>query len=632
MNRKIFSSSLALFFFGLCLVHSAFCQQSRDYWLKTERKGTGFACEHVTITKLPDGNIRYDHDQHIKTDVAGLNPQDITQKGSYIVTPDLKPLSFNLQTEFQVRKMSVTGTCENNVLALTITDREGQSEKREIPVAEAYFDVVLPDLIFRNAGKKNFNIKIINLLEIKVNEVKVMIAGRGENELEATVSDLITSKFRFDQKGQVKEIIYVETNSRAYLTDAKDAQDITYLNTADSITLTIRSQKTFPNVFRVSTAKIQFLWKNIPFEEFRFTDNRQKLVEHKETEGKSEALLELVKAPPPSQMIQVPLTDPKWAPYLGEDDYLKPNDAGIQKQAAAIVGEEKNAAAIVLKILQWVNKNVVADNIVETLTGPEVLQKRRGKCSEYAILFASLARAAGIPTRIALGELYSNGVWMGHMWDEVWLGEWTAVDATAGIFVSGPSHLKFIDSPTVVGTQGIRWKLTDNLGIEILDFQEEDTEASFTTGILGLTYFNKDYACKILAPDDTWTLKEETRGGIPMLVMTKAEVKVQFALVFFAVPPGSSAKTILEGRLNAIAKIVKNFQKIEESEIEIAGRKIPSAVYSQTARDESTALSQNCLLVDGVNGYLFAFSAIREKFDELRPMFRKILDTFEIIK
>jgi len=604
--------------------------QQRDSWLKTERQGTGFAYEHITVTRLPDGNIRYDYDQHLKTDVAGLNPQDITVKGVYLVTPDLRPLSIDLQTKFQVKEKSVKGTCENNSLALTITDREGQIEKREIPAEDVYFDVALADLVFRNAGQKNFNLKFFNPLDIKIDQAKVTITRADKNGVEATVKNSSTTKFRFDQNGQVKEIIYVELKGRAYPTDAKDAQNITYLNTADSISLMVKSQKSFPNVFKVSRARIQVQWEKIPFEEFRFEDNRQKAAERKESGGKSEVILEMTKPSPPSSSIQAPLTDPQWISYLAEEDYIKPRDPAIQKQAAAIVGDEKNVVVNVQKILRWVNANVMTDFIAETLTGPEVLQKRRGKCSEYAVLFASLARAAGIPTRIALGEAYSSGTWIGHMWDEVWLGEWTAVDAGAGIFVGGPSHLKFIDSPTVMGTQGLRWKLTDNLKIEILDFEEETGTSGLATGISGLTYSNKNFSCKISAPDESWTLKEESKSDVVTLRMNSKEA--EFALVIFAVPPGTSPQTILQVRLNAIGKMVKDFKLLEESEGEIAGRKAPLLIFSQSEKSGATIVSQNALLIDAANGYLFAFITDRDRFEQLRPQFRRILDTFEIIK
>jgi len=630
MTTRAVRHRILLLVLSLLLAPRILHAQARDYWLKTERRGVAFAYEHVTVTRLPDGTLRYDYVQHIKTDVAGLNPQDMTLNGSYVVTPDLKPVSLDFQTKFQVRERSVKGTRQRDLLALTITDKGGQTEKREIPVKDTYFDVVLSDLIFRDARKKSFAVKTFNSLDIKLDQHKVTITRADREGVEATVTNSSTTTFRFDRDGQVKEIIYVQLNGRAYLTDAKDAQNITYLNTADSLSLMIKSQKVFPNVFRVSRARIQVQWEKIPFEEFRLEDNRQKVAERKQSEGKSQVVLEMTKPSAPSETLQIPITDPRWAAYLREDDYVKPSDPAIRKQVAAIAGAETKASVVVQRIVQWVNTNVVPDMIAETLTGPEVLQKRRGKCSEYSILVASLARAAGIPTRIVLGELYSNGTWVGHMWNEVWLGEWTGVDAAAGIFVSGPAHLKFIDSPTVTGTQGLRWKLTDNLGIEILDFEEETGTAALATGISGRAYSNSTYSCKISAPDESWALKEEARSGVLTLLMNSKDA--QFALVLFAVPPGTSAKTVLQGRWNALSKMVKDFKLLEESEADIAGRKAPLAIFSQIDKSGTTIVNQNALLVEGTNAYLFAFITNQDRFEPLRPQFRTILATFEIVK
>ena len=59
------------------------------------------------------------------------------------------------------------------------------------------------------------------------------------------------------------------------------------------------------------------------------------------------------------------------------------------------------------------------------------------------------------------------------MWNEVWLGEWVAVDPTRGEFVTGPSHIKFAEAPTIIELQGAISRLENNLALEILDFTEE---------------------------------------------------------------------------------------------------------------------------------------------------------------
>jgi hypothetical protein len=627
-RRHLLLSVAMSFLAGSCLFG-----QIRDYWLKTERRGTGFAYEHITVTRLPDGNLRYDYEQHIKTDVAGLNPQDITQAGHYVVTPALKPLALELKTSFRTKTTSIQGTRANDVLTLTVTEAGSPPEEREISVADTYFDVTLADLIFRKAGEKNFRLKFFNPVEIRTDEVRVAISAVEDHGWEAVVSyGGYTTRVRLDPDGQVREIILVELNGRTYRTDAEDARNITYLNTADGASLMVKSQKTFPNVFQVRRARIQVGWGNIPFEEFKFEDNRQKLAGRSASGVASEVVLEVFKpaaAPSPGTRA----AEGPGPAYLGECEFIKPRDPAIQQQAAEIAGGEKDPVTLVRKILRWVNANVSAENIAETLTGPEVLRKKRGKCSEYSILFASLARAAGIPTRIALGELYSNGAWVGHMWDEVWLGEWTAADAAAGMFVAGPSHLKFIDSPTVAGTQALRWKLVDNLRIEILDFEEEPAGAGLVTGITGRVYANKDFACRIAAADETWTLREEVKSGLTSIRMKARDGGAEFALVFFAVPPGTSPKTVLKGRLNALGQMVKDFKLLEEAEWDVAGWKAPLAVFSQSEKaGGGVIVNQNVLLIDGARAYLFAFITPGDRSEELRPAFRKILDTFELVR
>lgn len=621
-----------LFLLALSLSPLSLFSQTRDYWLKTERKGTGYASQHIIVTKLADGNFRYDYDQRIKTDVAGFNPQEISQTGFYVVDPNLRPVSLEIRTKFLAKETHVVGQCAKDTMTLTIKEKDGQPEERKISFGDVYFDVVLAELIARQAGQKSFRLNIFDPSDIKIDSMQVEILRADDREIEASVKDLITSRYRIARDGQLQEIQFVELGSRAYRTDAQDAQNITYLNTADGYTLTVRSRKSFPNVFKVSRARLQVRWKKIPFDEFRLEDNRQKIVQKKESGGQFEAVLEMTSPSPPAKNVAGQAPYDQGAAFLSEDDYIKPKDPGIQKQTADIVGLTKNPAEIAGKILKWVNANVVSDFIAETLTGPEVLQKRRGKCSEYAILFASLARAAGIPTRVALGELYTGGAWMGHMWNEVWLGEWTAVDAAAGMFVAGPSHLKFIDSPTVMGTQSLRWKLTDNLEIEILDFEQTGTQSGLKTGISGSSYVNADYACRISAPDNAWTMKEDSKGGVTTLLMNPQESGVHFALVLFAVPPGTSAETIFQGRLAGLSKMVQNYKLLEEGEWEIFGRKAPSVVFSHSGRDQATIVNQNILLVDGTTAYLFAFIAPQEKFSGFGHVLKKILASFELVK
>lgn len=449
--------------------------QTRESWLKLERNGKGYGYDHIVVESLRGGNIKYQIHEVIKTDIAGFNPQKIIQDGHYVVDMDMHPVSLDLCVQYHSKKMHINGKCINGVMYLTAIDDAGLALNHEIPFRDVYFEVVAGNVIFRRKRENQFRLKIFSPVELKVNEFQVDVKPAEGDGIEATLKERITMKYLMDRRGRIRQIEFVELNSRSYLTNADDARNIDYLNTADGFTLTIRPERALPNIYKITQAQIKVRWQEIPFEEFKLEDNRQKLLAKSNSGKDYEAVLEIFQPPLPTNSIPLPLRDDKFALYLGDTQYIKPSDPSIQQKLADIQKDQKDAYWLVQKMLLWVYDNIKGEYIVETLTGPEVLQRRKGKCSEYATLFASLSRAAGIPTRIVFGEAINGNRWIGHLWCEVWLGEWMAVDAATGIFVAGPSHIKFIDSATVMGTQKIRWKLVDNLSLEILDFKEKES-------------------------------------------------------------------------------------------------------------------------------------------------------------
>jgi hypothetical protein len=90
---------------------------------------------------------------------------------------------------------------------------------------------------------------------------------------------------------------------------------------------------------------------------------------------------------------------------------------------------------------------------VPTLGVPNGLQALRGgkgDCNEHTALYVSLARAVGIPARIAAGLVHSERLgpaFYYHAWPEVRLGgptEWIPVDPTLGQFPADATHLKLV--------------------------------------------------------------------------------------------------------------------------------------------------------------------------------------------
>ena len=611
--------------------------QARDYWLKLERKGTAYAYEHVSVRELDDGRLEYKSDSHAKLDMIGLYPQDIVRTGTYIVDADLRPVSFDMHSSSRAKDVRVTGEYRDGQMHLTITDEEGEVRKRAMPFEKTYFAESIADLILAREGEKRFSLKLFDSSDLLTQEVGVKTGESGTDEVRAIVTGPFTTEYWIDRQGRITRMALVELGIRGCISDPESARDISYLNTDDGFTLTVRSKNRFPNVYKVTRAEIAMKWEGIPFEEFSFEDNRQKVTKQTVSGDEYEVVLEVAKAPLPSKRIAAPVDNERFAPFLQDTEFIKPSDPSIKRQLAEIKGVEQDVLAISLRILSWISDNIKPDLIVETLTGPEVLEKRRGKCSEHATLFASLARAAGIPTKVALGEAYVGDRWFGHMWNEVWFGEWVTVDPSYGAFVTGPALVKFIDSASVMGTQSVRWKLVDNLSIEIVDFTADETAAplAMETGFSEQTYSNRAYACRISAPDSSWEIDDSAQGSHTTILIKprdKKDERTTFALVMFAVPPDFSAERILEGRVNAISATVMNFEELEEGETEIAGRKVPMVLFQQDAGDGIKLVNANCLLVEGANAYLFVSIAPKDQFAELKASFQEILGSFEIVK
>ena len=120
-----------------------------------------------------------------------------------------------------------------------------------------------------------------------------------------------------------------------------------------------------------------------------------------------------------------------------------PRDSAIVATARRIVGNEKDALARVRLLNRWVHDSLAKRTTLGIPNAATVLRTRSGDCNEHAALFTALARADGIPTRIAAGLAYVGGKFYYHAWPEVYLTDWVAVDPTFGQVPADAGHLRF---------------------------------------------------------------------------------------------------------------------------------------------------------------------------------------------
>jgi hypothetical protein len=156
---------------------------------------------------------------------------------------------------------------------------------------------------------------------------------------------------------------------------------------------------------------------------------------------------------------------------------LESRDPKIISLARQLAGTERNPRVVAERINTWVHDSLRKRITFGVPNALQVLQSRTGDCNEHTQLFVALARAAGLPARIAAGLAYVDGKFFYHAWPEVLFDDWVAVDPTFGQFPADAAHLRFVIGGVARQTELLR--LMGNLKIDVL--AASDAPRSSTT-------------------------------------------------------------------------------------------------------------------------------------------------------
>jgi len=137
----------------------------------------------------------------------------------------------------------------------------------------------------------------------------------------------------------------------------------------------------------------------------------------------------------------------------------------------AVFGADTTAKKVA-RLVRFVQLYIEDDLSAEPLTLLDVIIRRKGDCSEHALLFTALARSLAIPCRMVAGLVYGGDTlraFSPHAWNEVVVnGQWIPVDPTWGQTTIDATHLRFPASANdwyqVLGT-------VPNMKITVVDFE-----------------------------------------------------------------------------------------------------------------------------------------------------------------
>ena len=134
--------------------------------------------------------------------------------------------------------------------------------------------------------------------------------------------------------------------------------------------------------------------------------------------------------------------------YLAPEALIESDAPEIRAEAEIAVRGVAGVRDRAERLTRYVNSLLEKKPTVSIPSAREVLRTKVGDCNEHTALYVAMARALGIPARIAVGLVFIHGAFYYHAWPEVYVDEgsgrglWLPVDPTLNQFPADATHIR----------------------------------------------------------------------------------------------------------------------------------------------------------------------------------------------
>jgi transglutaminase-like putative cysteine protease len=169
--------------------------------------------------------------------------------------------------------------------------------------------------------------------------------------------------------------------------------------------------------------------------------------------------------------------DPDLARFLAPEPFLESDAPEIVAEAARAVAGATDARTKAERLVRYVNSILEKKPTVSLPSAREVLRTRVGDCNEHTALYVAMARASGVPARIAVGLVALQGSFYYHAWPEVYVassrtaGHWLPVDPTLNQYPADPTHIRLARGG--LDRQALIMPMIGRARMTILDLEEK---------------------------------------------------------------------------------------------------------------------------------------------------------------
>jgi transglutaminase-like putative cysteine protease len=163
------------------------------------------------------------------------------------------------------------------------------------------------------------------------------------------------------------------------------------------------------------------------------------------------------------------------ARYLAPEPFIESDAPEIVAEAEAATRGATDDRTRAERLTRYVSALLDKKPTISVPSAREVLRTKVGDCNEHTALYVAMARASGIPARIAVGLVYMHGAFYYHAWPEVYLREgerqglWLPVDPTLNQFPADTTHLRLARGG--LDKQAVILPLIGRLRITVLDLE-----------------------------------------------------------------------------------------------------------------------------------------------------------------
>ncbi len=356
--------------------------------------------------------------------------------------------SFEFETGTGKTYFKSNGELDKDNMLLVFTETQDQKRTRTEKIdGQAYLPATIKKMMFAQGLEKGkrFRIPVLNIFTLNVEDtiVEVMDLIPVKAGINVNTAYLLkigeTFSWISDRGSTLKEqypsgfLYFAETEDMAKSQDNKPIFDFLSLPA-------LRSDKQLSHPDNLSRLKIRL--SGVDVSEYPLLNEGRQVLNGN--------ILEINK-----EDMETLKENTYELPYRGEDKhldtYLAPS-AFVQSDhhtviynAGKFVLIEKDAFSMARYLTSNLYMTIRKRPVFPISSTMDIFKSHAGGSNEHAVMFASFARAAGLPTRIVGGLVYLKGYFYYQTWPEAWLGRWVPADPSMGQFPADVTHIRLME-------------------------------------------------------------------------------------------------------------------------------------------------------------------------------------------